>query len=132
MARDLSVLIVDDSRTMRRVLTQYLNHGGITRVMAASGGTKALAVLADGIPDLMILDLNMPGMHGLELLEKVKSDPAMAHIPVIILTVEASQKTMNEALSQGAASYIVKPVSREAFLEQVDRVMANRSPCPKG
>ena len=74
--------------------------------------------------DLIVSDLNMPVMTGLELLEKVKSDPELNGICFVILTVEGIQKTMNRALNLGADSYIVKPVTEDLFIAEIKRTLS--------
>jgi len=88
-------------------------------------GEEALTYLRSGEharPSLIVLDLQMPGMTGLELLRAIKSSPALAKIPVVVLTTSDEQRDILESFDTGAAGYIVKPTDPEGFLEAVKAI----------
>jgi len=120
---NLRVLIVDDSRAMRRIIRGYLERSGISRIAEAGNGQAALDLIRFQALDLIISDLNMPVMNGMELLKALKSESEFEQITFVILTVEAIQKTMNRALAMGPDSYILKPVTEGLFIREVKRTL---------
>lgn len=121
--REIKILIVDDSSAMRRIVTKFLNNKGFSNLIEAVDGLAALEVVQNQTVDLIVSDLNMPNMNGLEFLKIIKEDSRTRLIPFIMLTVEAIQKTMNKALGMGVDSYIVKPVTEKIFMDELIRVM---------
>ena len=127
---EASVMVVDDSNTMRRIICRFLENCGTKRILEARNGKEALDIFISEKVDLVISDLNMPRMNGLELLEAVRTQEAEegGRVCFVMLTVEAVQKTMNLALDKGADSYIVKPVTERVFIEAVVTAMEGRRP----
>lgn len=123
---ELTVLLVDDSRAMRRIIRRFLEHAGACTILEAGHGEAALEILTARPVDLVVCDLNMPVMNGMELLKTVRSR-GWENLSFVMLTVEAVQKTMNQALEKGADSYIVKPVTREVFLAEIMAVLERKS-----
>jgi len=120
---DLRVLIVDDSRSMRRIIRGFLERSGVSRIAEAENGQEALDLVRFQTLDLIVSDLNMPVMTGMELLKTLKSDRKLHGICFVVLTVEAVQKTMNRAMGMGADSYVVKPVTEGVFIKEVKRAL---------
>ncbi len=112
----MTILSVDDSTTIRRIVRRSCEELGHF-VLEAPDGITALAVLAEQSQDisLVVLDWNMPGMSGLDVLKVIKSDPATRHIVVMMLTSEADMSYVSEALSAGAQNYLTKPFSQQAL-----------------
>jgi two-component system chemotaxis response regulator CheY len=106
----MKILSVDDSVTIRRIIKKNVEALG-HEVREAADGSEALAILAepDTAVDLVILDWNMPGMTGLEVLKKIKADPKLKDTVVMMLTSEADQNFVVEALKAGAQNYLTKP-----------------------
>ena len=104
-----NILIVDDSPTMRRMVKASL--GSLPEVLfgEAGSGLEAIEQLALASVDLMILDLNMPDMHGIEVLEFVRSHQAYRSLPVIVLTTKRDETSRAQALAGGATLYLTKP-----------------------
>ena len=125
--KDMPILIVDDSRSMRRIVKRFLTNHDFNNVLEAADGTGALDVIAKQDVQLIISDLNMPGIDGLALLEKIKEDEVTKNIPFIMLTVEAIQATMNRAVELGVDSYIVKPVAEQVFMDEMARVLESQA-----
>jgi len=123
--KEMKILIVDDSRAMRRIVKKFLNNHDFNTLLEADHGKKALEILQNDSIDLIVSDLNMPVMDGLELLEILKANDRTKNIPFIMLTVEAIQKTMNKAIALNVDSYIVKPVSENLFIDEMLRVLGS-------
>ncbi|MBU1340404.1 MAG: response regulator [Proteobacteria bacterium] len=118
------ILIVDDSLSMRRIVKKFIENSGFHNVMEAGDGIEALDIVQkQKTIDLIISDLNMPNMNGLEFLKIVKEDSRTKDIPFIMLTVEAIQRTMNKAIALGVDSYIVKPIAEKVFINEMLRVI---------
>ena len=120
---DVRVLIVDDSSAMRRIVRRYLEKANVTRIAEAGNGQAALDLVRFQTLDLIVSDLNMPVMNGMELLKILKTDSQLKHICFVMLTVEAIQKTMNRAMKIGADAYIVKPISETLFIKAIKQTL---------
>ena len=114
----ITILTVDDSPSMRALLKHALVGQGHV-VHDAEDGLIALDWLNRHIPDLVITDINMPNMDGLEMLGKIKSMDAYKSVPVIMITTEGNQNKVMEAVSLGAAGYVRKPFTTEQIKEKL-------------
>ncbi len=119
-----TILVVDDSATMRRMLVATLRALGDVRFEEAGSGLEALERLAVGAVGLVVLDLNMPDMHGLEVLRFVRTHPTFRELPVVILTTRGDADSRRDALREGATLYLTKPFSPETLLPEVSRLLA--------
>jgi two-component system, chemotaxis family, chemotaxis protein CheY len=117
----ICALIIDDSSVMRKIVERSLRQAGldITEVMEAGNGLEALSALESKKPDLILSDINMPAMNGLEFVKKLQSVAGMSDVPVVMITTEASESHVVEALSYGAKGYIRKPFTPEQVKEHV-------------
>ncbi len=106
-----NVLIVDDSRSMRAVIKKTISMSGfkMDQCVEAGNGREALDVLAKAWVDVIISDINMPEMNGLELLEELKKDSLLKAIPAIVISTEGSEKRIQDAYDLGARGFIKKP-----------------------
>jgi len=104
---NLTVLVIEDTELLRRMYSDCLTRDGY-RVLSAADGLEALALLRTDTPDLILLDLIMPKMSGLEVLELVKKDPRLQNIPVLILTNLGQDDDVRRGLALGAADYLIK------------------------
>lgn len=104
-----NILVVDDSPTMRRMVTASLRLLRDVKFGEASSGLEAIERLALAPVDLMILDLNMPDMHGMEVIEFVRGHQAYRGIPIIVLTTRGDEASRAGALAAGATHYLTKP-----------------------
>lgn len=120
---ELKILLVDDSLSIRRIIGKYLAKKGFTHVLSAGNGSEALKILDSTQVDVIVSDLHMPVMDGMTFLEQVKANARTRGIRFVMLTVEATQKIMNKALSMGINSYIVKPVTEKIFMDELERVI---------
>jgi type II secretory ATPase GspE/PulE/Tfp pilus assembly ATPase PilB-like protein/DNA-binding response OmpR family regulator len=109
------ILCVDDEPSMRRLLTQVLNSGGY-EVMTADSGDGALSVLQQAKPDLIVLDIQMPGMDGYQLCAQLQKNEVTAQIPVVFVTVLTGEENKARALALGGVAYVAKPFSEESLL----------------
>lgn len=112
------ILVVDDNSDMRAYLCRLLDHR--YRVDAVSDGQSALARMRMRHYDLMILDIMMPLMSGMDVLRMVRTDPAIANTPIILVSARAGEEAAAEGLEAGADDYVVKPFSRQELLARVD------------
>lgn len=112
------VLIVDDESFNVEVLEQALD-GTDYRVITAANGQEAWAKIQSEQPDLVLLDLMMPIMDGFAVLAKVKEDPMLRDIPIIIVSAENDSKSVVRGIKQGAEDYLTKPVNTTQFAQKV-------------
>ena len=110
------ILIVEDSATMRSLVASALEElGAPVRITEASSGFEALRELPRGAYDLIVTDINMPDINGLELVSFVKSNSAYRSIPLLIISTEGSERDRMRGLQLGADAYLVKPFEPEAL-----------------
>jgi two-component system chemotaxis response regulator CheY len=119
----MKFLIVDDFSTMRRIVRGLLKEMGCHHTSEAEDGAEALSLLRAQRFDFVVSDINMPNMDGFELLEAIKADAALRHLPVLMVTAEARKEDIVRAARQGAAGYIVKPFSKATLEEKVQRIL---------
>lgn len=119
--KSIRVLIVDDSAVMRKIVERCLRQAGIEvrEVLEASNGMEGLAAVKQGAIDLILSDINMPAMDGLEFLQGLRLVESAKNIPVVMITTEGSESRVVEALSAGARGYIRKPFTPDQVKERV-------------
>jgi DNA-binding response OmpR family regulator len=124
MAVTARVLLVEDDKFLRRACEASLRQRGF-EVMTASDGEEGLRLATtQPYPDVVLLDLLMPKVHGIEVLRGLKSDPATAHIPVLILSNSSREEDKIQALRMGAAGYHVKAnLSLKELAAEVDQIV---------
>ena len=118
----LKFLVVDDFSTMRRIVRNLLKELGFHNVEEAEDGAIALGRLKQGGIDFIVTDWNMPNMDGLTLLQSVRADPALKHLPVLMITVEAKKENIIAAAQAGASGYIVKPFTGATLSEKLNKI----------
>jgi two-component system, chemotaxis family, chemotaxis protein CheY len=121
------LLIVDDSPTIRRMVRVTLTPLSMEVIEAASG-LEAIEQLAVASVNLIVLDLNMPDMHGLDVLGFVRASQKFQHIPVIVLTTRNDDASRAAALQAGATRYVTKPFKPQALLTEAREVLASAVP----
>ncbi len=104
------IMIVDDEPINIEVPRKFLKQAGYTDVIATTEARQAMRMIRQQAPDLLLLDILMPGVNGLEILKEVRADPALAHLPVIILTAASEPEIKYRALLTGATGFLSKPV----------------------
>lgn len=117
-----TVLVVDDALTVRNLAKFALSKGGYS-IIEAEDGAKGLEAARSAIPDLIISDLNMPNMTGLEMVKAIKGDAKLAHVPIFMLTTEASQEIAMQGKELGVMAWIVKPFIPDKLLAAVNKVL---------
>lgn len=118
-----SILIVDDSPTMRASIADILVRNRFA-VDSAESGEDAVAQLKSGCrPNLIITDLNMPGMDGIALIRAVRKLPRQRFTPILVLTTESKSDLRKEAKAAGATGWIVKPVTEPALMQVLDQIL---------
>lgn len=117
------ILVVDDSATMRRMVMASLRDLKNVNFQEASNGLEAIERLVIAPVDLMILDLNMPDMHGLEVLQFVRAHQTYCSIPIIVLTTRGDEASRAAALAAGASRYLTKPFEPRAFAAQTQGLL---------
>ena len=122
-----TVLIADDSATMRAMLVAIVEELGDYRIIEASSGFEALRLLPRNHVDLILTDINMPDINGLELIRYLRSNPNYQNIPVFIISTEGSAKDIEKGKRLGADEYLVKPFSPET-LQQLINGYLNKMP----
>lgn len=118
MATIKNVMVVDDSPTEVHVLREILSKNGFS-VSVATSGEEAMTRVKAEKPDLILMDVVMPGMSGFEATRAITRDPATANIPVIICTTKGQETDKAWGLRQGAKDYIVKPVTEKVLMEKI-------------
>ena len=113
------VLIVDDTPIQLKITIALMQKQGLD-VLIAESGDQALKLIEKERPDLILLDVVMPGMNGFELCSQLKSDPAYADIPVLFLTGESDKEQIVKGFQIGAADYVTKPVNPPELLSRID------------
>lgn len=117
------ILVVDDVQSEAQLMKSYLEKGGY-EVQTVFSGAEALEALKEQSPDVIVTDLVMPEMSGLELCRKLKKNPETTQIPIIACTTKDRQVDQKWAQKQGVASYLVKPCTQEQMLEAVQSVIS--------
>lgn len=122
------ILVVDDSPTMRGMVSHALNEAGF-ETESAENGKEALIKLTTmeggGVkPDVIVTDVNMPEMDGIELLKEVRKLPSMKHVPVLVLTTENTDETKEAGRAAGATGWLVKPFDSELILKVIRKVLS--------
>ncbi|HDH16619.1 MAG TPA: hybrid sensor histidine kinase/response regulator, partial [Gammaproteobacteria bacterium] len=116
------VMVVDDSLTVRRVTERNLSKYGITTLLATDG-IDAMEKLSDKVPDVMLVDIEMPRMDGFELTERVRDDPVYKDIPIIIITSRSGPKHRDRAMELGATLYLTKPYQELELMNAINSVL---------
>lgn len=122
----LNILLIEDDtieimKLERTVSSLKLNH----KIIKANNGEKALSLLSekDGLPDIILLDLNMPKMNGIEFLTILKNDNRLKYIPTIILTTSINRKDVLKCYEIGVSGYIIKPLKYEDYVDKIEKVL---------
>ncbi len=124
MGSSFVILLVDDSKSLRSLIRKALESAGFDNLMEADDGKKALDILSANPVDLIISDINMPRINGIELLKSVLKNPFLKKIPFIVLTSETHNKTFKEAMQIGATDFIKKPFTRDDLITKIKSIIA--------
>jgi chemosensory pili system protein ChpA (sensor histidine kinase/response regulator) len=121
-----TIMVVDDSVTVRKVMTRFLEREGFN-VVTAKDGVDALQLLQEEIPDLMLLDIEMPRMDGFEVAKNVRSTSRLRHLPIIMITSRTGDKHRQHALSIGVNEYLGKPYQEEVLLKTMETLLSKKN-----
>jgi len=116
------IMTVDDSASVRQMVSFTLKGAGY-EVMEGCDGKDALAKLSAGKVDMVITDLNMPNMNGIELIKALRTNPAYKFVPIVLLTTESQDTKKQEGKAAGATGWIVKPFKPEQLLSVIKKVL---------
>lgn len=123
---ELQILIVDDSSVMRKIVERSLRQAGLEpmKVIEAGSGTEGLEMLKTHSVQLILSDINMPSMDGLEFLRQIRAQNLAPGVPVVMITTESSEEHVKQAILSGAQGYIRKPFTAEQVKERVLPLLA--------
>jgi two-component system chemotaxis response regulator CheY len=121
---NMRILVVDDFSTMRRIIKNILRQLGYNNIVEADDGSTAWDILNKDKIDFIISDWNMPIMSGIELLKKVRASEEFADLPFLMVTAEAQQENIIEAVQAKVSNYIVKPFTAETLGQKIDKIFA--------
>lgn len=124
------ILLVEDNATNRYLATYLLEQHAFT-VTHAANGEEALAAIAAQVPDLVLMDLQMPKMDGFEAARRIKADVQFCNLPLVALTSYAMVGDRDRALAAGFVGYIEKPITTETFAAEVEKHLRPGSPSPQ-
>lgn len=116
-------LVVDDSSTMRRIIINTLNKLGYTECREAGNGKEGLDALTANPVDIVITDWNMPEMSGVEFARAVRANDATKAVPILMVTTNAAEGDIVEALKAGVSNYVVKPFTPATIKEKIEAVL---------
>jgi twitching motility two-component system response regulator PilG len=125
VTRRNKILVVEDEESLLKLESILLTSKGY-KVTAVTEGRAALKEFARERPDLVILDVMLPGIDGYEVCRKIKEDPANSAIPIIMLTARKNTKDMDRGLQAGAAAYITKPFKSANLVGTIERLLAEQ------
>jgi chemosensory pili system protein ChpA (sensor histidine kinase/response regulator) len=120
-------MVVDDSITVRRVTQRLLERFGM-RIITAKDGVDALALLQENLPDVMLLDIEMPRMDGYELASRMRADDRFKDIPIIMITSRTGEKHRNRAMEIGVNRYLGKPYQEAELIETIQTLVGRFNP----
>ncbi|WP_458524659.1 response regulator transcription factor [Onishia taeanensis] len=121
------VLVVDDEPNIVLSLEFLMQQAGF-EVVTAEDGEDALARVAEAPPDLVLLDISLPGISGFDVLERLRTDPALTRLPIIMLTAHGREVEREKGLALGADDYITKPFSTQALVNKVKTLLDEAVP----
>ena len=122
----VTVMVVDDSITVRKVTTRLLERNDMN-VMSAKDGVDAVAKLQDRLPDIMLLDIEMPRMDGFELAMHIRNEARLRDIPIIMITSRTGDKHRQRAMEIGVNRYLGKPFQEADLLENIIELLEERT-----
>jgi chemosensory pili system protein ChpA (sensor histidine kinase/response regulator) len=119
-------MVVDDSITVRRVTQRLLERNGM-KVLTAKDGVEAMSLLQDNLPEIILLDIEMPRMDGYEVAANVRADPRLKHIPIVMITSRVSEKHRARAIELGVNEYLGKPYQESQLLDAIEPLVHRRN-----
>ena len=117
-----TIMVVDDSATMRKIIMKTIRQADLPiseEIAEAGNGQEALSMLHQTPVDIILCDINMPEMNGLEFLEHARANPEWSHIKIVLVSTESSEDTIKSALGNGADEYVTKPFTPKIIAEKL-------------
>lgn len=118
----MKILVVDDDKTTRKLLSLYLKSKG-HEIVTAENGLEALEKIGTENVNLIVTDMNMPYMDGIELVKNIRSEETVSHIPIIMVTTEADEEEKKRAYEAGVDDYLVKPTNAEQINSSILKIL---------
>ncbi len=122
--RNIKILVVDDAPMIRRILKNILKEMGFNNIEEAEDGQVALQKLRTQKFDFVITDWNMPNLTGIELVQEIRKDPALKHLPILMVTAEAKKENVILALKTGVNNYISKPFTPDKIKTKIEAIFS--------
>lgn len=119
----MKFLVVDDSSTMRRIVSNALRDLGYTDIVDAADGVEGLAQLEAARPDFLVTDWNMPNKNGLELTQAVRAHPEFSELPILMITTRGMKEDVVAAMQARVNNYVVKPFTAQVLGEKIDAIL---------
>jgi len=118
----MKIMLVDDSRTIRNIEKNVLSRLGYNDIVEAGDGLEALSLMAEQMPDLLLVDWNMPNMDGLTLVKKIRA--TNRQVPIMMVTTEAEKSRVIEAIKAGVNNYVIKPFTPQVLQEKIEQTLS--------
>ncbi len=125
--RNIKILVVDDAPMIRRIIKNLLKEMGYQHIEEAEDGQVALQKLRSQKFDFVITDWNMPNLTGIELVEEIRKDPALKHLPILMVTAEAKKENVILALKTGVNNYISKPFTPDKIKQKIEAIFTPKT-----
>lgn len=122
------ILVIDDDTAIRSILKRIIINKFDARVIQAASGDEGFAALQENIPDLILLDNSMPGMSGVEFLQKLRAEERLAEIPVLVVSANNERDTIQEMIKLGINDYILKPINPRITYERIQEIFSRIPP----
>ncbi|MEP6573024.1 MAG: response regulator [Gemmatimonadota bacterium] len=119
----MKALVIDDDAASRRILSRLLSRFFPHAVAEAQSGEEALELMAKEIPIIVFTDLEMPGIGGIEMIRRLRADPALAHLPVVAVSASNERETVTQVVGLGVTDYLVKPIDLVATFRRLERIV---------
>lgn len=125
IARDRLILLIDDSKAVRSIMGDGLKRAGF-RVEIAANGEEGLEMLDSVVPDVVLMDLIMPGLNGVELYKKIQSRPALSNVPIVVMSCVSDRVVMQRMIQDGIAAYVTKPIGINNMVQVLKRILSEQ------
>ena len=116
------ILIVDDNEKNVKLVREVLRFAGF-RTLEAASGEEAITLAGEQLPDVILMDIRLPGIDGMSLTERLKASPTLADIPIIMMSGDSRVETLMHSMEVGAAAFVVKPFTRQSLTMKLEKVL---------
>ena len=125
--REMSILVVDDVPSARNIVVRFLKSLGFTNVTESARGSEAAVLLDEKSFELVISDLHLKDMMGIDLLKKTRIAQSNTNVPFIVITSDMSKQSFTEVMQQGASTYLLKPFNKAGLAQKLSEVLAKKA-----